>query len=189
MDRVWIDNCEEPLRGGVFVVGVAAEIDPRFTADLIRVDVQAGGYSCLHFSVTGLIFRLADVREPRRDVVPLLRGFVSIGESCPSFELPPPPIDQRVDLFSPTWGEEIDVGELNRILSDYVEVPPLELGYEAFARGPIDRPDAWFRNWPGWSPNPSLLTGFNDQTLDQLISATEAARHPLEVFLLWENSD
>lgn len=185
-----IERFIEVVRGGFFVVGVEAHVNSPFTADLLRIDVQAGGYSCAHFSLTGLAFRLADVRAPRRAIGPLLRAFESLGESYGGLGYIDSPVsEQRLDDLNYTSGEAIDVEPINRVLADYVSVPPLESGYEAFVRGPINQPDTWFRDWPGWNPNPERQTGWSDETLEQLITATAESKRPLEIFLLWENSD
>lgn len=186
MRRCVIDNWEEPLRGGVFVVGVESALDPHFTPDLVQVDVQAGGYACAHFTVTGLLFRLADAPAPRQPLAPLLESFASLGESHSPGEAP---LQPQLDDYTLTWGEPIDVRPLNRVLAKYVDVPSLERGCEAFVRGSVGEPPAaWFRDWPRWHPERGLSREW-DEVQEQLISAVALTQQPLEVFLLWENSD
>lgn len=186
MRRCLIDNWEEPLRGGAFVVGVEGELDPRFTPDLVQVDVQAGGYSCAHFTVTGLVFRLADAPAPRRPIAPLLQSFASLGESHTDGE---PPAERQLRHFTLTWGKAIDARRLNEVLAKYVDVPRLESGCEAFLRAPVDEPPArWFRDWPRWHPERGLSRDWAE-VQEQLISAVAETKRALEVFFTWENSD
>lgn len=184
MERLIVDNFLPELAGGFFLVGVeGVRTDDRYTHDLVQVDVQAGGLSCLHYTLTGLIFRLADARHlSRRDVLPLLNGFELNSENGGNILLEL--TDHRLAKFGDTSGESIDAAQLQLVLDDYLPVPRLREGVEAMVRAVPSSPREHFALWPRW--NGGLLT---EALEDQLVTASQQADQPIRAFLVWGNSD
>jgi hypothetical protein len=184
MDRLIVDNFLPELAGGFFLVGVeGARSDDRYTHDLVQVDVQAGGLSCLHYTLTGLIFRLADAGAlALRELAPLLNAFDRMSENG---QVPPPePADARLMVFSDTRGEDIDAALLQQALDEYLPLPRLREGVEALVRAAPSVPREHFAAWPLWKG--ALLS---DALEDQLVTASEQAGQPVRAFLVWGNSD
>lgn len=185
----------------------------------VMLSHQAGGLCMRYPEVVGGVLRLDDnKRHGIGDIDQLIKGFRAIGED---------PNRGRfrsfyADLFRfcKTWGEdysESQLCDLDRTFSEYLRLPPIESGIEAFLRFDQCDPFDFFRGWSLTRINAperprrvlykgQLCPHFDDSNFGELrlepgvefqpdvIAELERlgrqiGQSQVRAFLLWENSD
>jgi hypothetical protein len=110
---------------------------------------QAGGYIMHYPTVVGAVLRLAaNLTKGSPDLPSLIHGFQLMAEDPDIFTLRREfPVLRQLTL---TWGEDYSSEQLSLFstyLSQFVKVPAIENGLEAFIRFTACNPLDYFRDW------------------------------------------
>lgn len=196
------------------------ELDALLPAEgaIVCIDQQAGGLCMSYPSVVGVLLRLvANEAAGERPFGPLVRGLAAMAEDPNMAVLREYPVLLEMVATNGSSYPRAQLERLERYLGQYVQLPAIAGGIEAFIRfagcdmmrylrgwrvltcrigGPIE---SIYGDLPGFHFDSSNLGGLvldDERSLDDALlgELTEVGRRlgfggPPGLFLLWENSD